>query len=918
MNMDKRIKALVVLATAVVGVGRLGGEELRTSEELLVNVETVMTQENESARANLAVVAKVTTSYVSGHEHLSAINDGLLPERSNDNSHGAYGNWPMKGTQWVGYEWPKEVVVDQVEVFWYDDGRGVRLPRAARVKYWTGTDWAVVQGSEGLGLEKDKLNVVKFPAVKTTKLRLEMEGEGDSSTGAMEWVVRDEGSSPDFPPVVNAGVDRILVMGGRTYLKGSKRETGKKGVKTELKWEKASGPGEVKFEKVGSIETSATFSAPGVYELKLVGSASGLSSEDVVRVRVDPVRAVADLHPIQTKKYALDSTLWNARAKALITKWIPHCVAENDKPDLKEGGMNNIIEAGKRLRGEPSKAHIGYPFSNAWVLNTVEAMCVAQMVDAQGDAEIEAAQKAMRDKLEEWIPLLLAAQEPDGYFQTRFTLGSARDRQTNRKAERWDPRFRTEHEGYVAGYFIEAGVAHYLATEGKDLRLYNAAKKLADCWYDNVGPAPKKPWYDGHQAMEIALFRLAGLVDEVEGAGKGAKYAELAKYLLDARATTGKSEGEYDQTHVPVTHQYAAVGHAVRAVYNYTAMADVAKRAGDTDYQSAVRSLWDNLVNRKYYVTGGVGSGETSEGFGADYSLPNNAYCESCSGAGMLFFQQRMNVLDGSAKYADIYEETLFNAILSDIDLAGENFTYTNALDTEEKRYKWHVCPCCVGNIPRTLLMLPTWTYAAGPSGLNVNLFIGSTMTVDGVAGTKVKVKQETNYPWDGKVVMTLEPEAEKTFELRVRMPDRSVSEIYTSVPEANGLTGLMVNGEAARYETADGYAVIRRTWRKGDKVSFELPMAIQRVRAIEQVAATRGRVAIKRGPIVFNFEAVDQTLGGVLPPDAELKAQWEPDLLGGVMTIRGKWADGSPLLGIPNYARNNRGGRSMVWLRER
>ena len=209
----------------------------------------------------------------------------------------------------------------------------------------------------------------------------------------------------------------------------------------------------------------------------------------------------------------------------------------------------------------------------------------------------------MKATLEDWIPKILAAQESDGYIQTAFTLS---DRQ------HWSPRHRGDHEGYVAGYFLEAGIALYNLTEGQDLRLYNAAKKLADCWDAHIGPAPRQPWYDGHQAMEIALVRFGRFVNDVEGPGKGDRYIQLAKFLLDCR----QDGSEYDQSHVPVVQQYEAVGHAVRASYSYAGMSDVAMETGDIDYQSAVLSLWDNIVNRKYYVTGGIGSGETSEGFG--------------------------------------------------------------------------------------------------------------------------------------------------------------------------------------------------------------------------------------------------------------------------------------------------------------
>ena len=319
------------------------------------------------------------------------------------------------------------------------------------------------------------------------------------------------------------------------------------------------------------------------------------------------------------------------------------------------------------------------------MLNTVEAMCIAQMLDANGDAEIDQAQKAMRDELEEWIPLLLAAQEPDGYFQTRFTLGTARERSaaTRRSVGTSGSAASTKATSPATSSRPASPITSRPAARTAALRRREETGRLL---VRQHRPAPKKAWYDGHQEMEMALLPSRPLRRRSRGRREGPQVRRTRKIPSRLpRQSRAWQEGEYDQSHVAGTQQYAAVGHAVRAVYSYAAMADAAKVSGDVDYQSAVRSIWDNLVNRKYYVTGGVGSGETSEGFGGDYSLPVHAYCESCSGCGMLFFQHKMHALTGHAKYADLYEETLYNAILSDIDLAGENFTYTNSLDTDER-----------------------------------------------------------------------------------------------------------------------------------------------------------------------------------------------------------------------------------------
>ncbi|MBV8780990.1 MAG: glycoside hydrolase family 127 protein, partial [Phycisphaerae bacterium] len=340
---------------------------------------------------------------------------------------------------------------------------------------------------------------------------------------------------------------------------------------------------------------------------------------------------------------------------------------------------------------------------------------------------------------------------------------------------------------------------------------------------------------------------------------------------------------------------------------------------GDPAFWSSTLSIWDNLVNRKLYVTGGIGSGETSEGFGGDYSLPSqSAYCESCSSCGMIFFQHNLNLATRSAMYADLYETTLYNALLGAVDLPAKHFTYTNSLDSSEGRYLWHTCPCCVGNIPRTLLMLPTWMYSKSGDELYVNLFVGSTINVGKVAGLDVQVVQSTNYPWDGKVTMTVNPASESHFAIHIRSPRRQVSTLYTATPDSDGILSMSVNGQAVDVQPdADGYVVINRTWKPGDQIMFEVPIKVQQIRATDKIVSTRGRVALARGPLIYNIESVDQNVDKPLDDKSELLTDWKPDMLEGIMAIHGRFADGSTLLAIPNYARLNRGGRSLVWMKQ-
>jgi len=889
---------------------------------LLPRWTTLLAAETPVARANLALAATPSSSYVSGDTTLAALNDGFTPRNSRDTSHGTYGNWNRTGTQWVDYTWSQPISTNQVEVYWWNDGRGIGFPSSYRILYWDGAQYVPVLNALGLGLNGNQFNITTFDEVTTTRLRLEIVANGAATdtgiaTGVIEYRVIDSGKSPVFPPTVIAGLNRSVVIGGQTYLAGKvKTLTDGPAAASSLIWTKVSGPGTVTFANAHEPVTTARFSTAGDYVLKLQAGEGSLISADSLSVRVVEAPPAVRWEPVYLQEYKIDSPVLNGRLKTLITAWIPHCLEQLSDLNLAQGGINNFIQAGHKLAGRPAGRHVGYPFANAYVHNLVESMAVALLADAQGDADILAAQSSMRAKLDEWIPLILAAQEADGYLQTRFTLNGG---------NHWDPRTRTEHEGYTAGYFLEAAIAHFQMTGKQDARLYEAAKKLADCWVANLGPAPKKPWYDGHEEMEQALVRFGRFVNDHEGGGKGDNYIQLAQWLLDCRGQGGGTE--YDQTHLPVIQQYEAVGHAVRATYLYSGMADIALETHDPDYQSAVLSLWDDMVNRKYYITGGIGSGETSEGFGKDFSLRNNAYCESCSNCGVLFLQHKLNLTYQDAKFADLIEDTYYNAILGDFDLTGQFYNYTNPLDDQGRngampgrgnaRYAWHSCPCCVGNFPRVLLMAPTWMYAKSPDGLVVNLFVGGTVNIGGVAGTDVQVVQKTDYPWSGAVAMTINPAVAKEFTLRVRVPSRNVSALYPTAPATGGLTSLAVNGQSIKTELQNGYAVITRTWRAGDKIDLVLPMPVQRVKADRRVAADTNRVALRYGPLLYNIESVDGSVDRVLTQDTPLTTEWQPDLLGGVRVINGVFADGSPLVAIPNYARLNRGGRSIVWLRD-
>ncbi|MDZ7639053.1 MAG: glycoside hydrolase family 127 protein [Bryobacterales bacterium] len=731
-----------------------------------------------------------------------------------------------------------------------------------------------------------------------------------------------------------AGVDRVVVLPGKTYLRGwvgrgeppSTTRTWNQGRRrtpamaldaTQIRttWSKQSGPGEVRFRRASSLETTATFSAPGEYVLRLDAytGRSRLSSTLTVKAERAPVGKPWE--PVEVSAFRVTSPFWKQRLHGLAVNWIPHCIAQINRTDIEvgPGGIDNFVEAGKKLRGEKHGVHKGYVFSNAWVYQTIEAMSLAMMLDPQGDPAMLKAFELFRATLDDWIPKILAAQEPDGYLQTAYTLPrEGRDGATVDTSSygHWDPKHRGDHEGYVAGYLLEAAISHYRVTGGRDRRLYDCAKKLADCWEKNLGPAPKKAWYDGHQAMEQALVRFGHFVNEAEGAGKGAKYFTLARFLLDCRYTTAdgpRHQSEYDQSHLPVVEQYEAVGHAVRAVYTYSAMADVAIETGNADYRSAAKAVWDNLSNRKYYVTGGVGSGETSEGFGPDYSLRHRGYNESCSSCGAIFFHWKMGRMWKHGRFADLYEDTLYNALGGCMDLESRHFYYDNPLEARVARYAWHVCPCCVGNVPRTLLMLPTWTYTKASDAIQVNLYAGGAVKIEGVAGGSVEMVQETEYPWRGEVALTVNPDAPRRFAIYMRIPNRDASELYRSLPAITETPVFQVNGAAVKPVLENGYAVLARTWKAGDRVEFVLPLEPQRIQPSEKIEATRGQIALRYGPLIYNIEQADQDILKPVRETGALRAVWKPDLLGGVVAIEGQFADGSPLLAIPHGVRMNR-----------
>ena len=644
------------------------------------------------------------------------------------------------------------------------------------------------------------------------------------------------------------------------------------------------------------------------YNSKSVGIAS--LTTDMGTVSMTPFSPVSEtpLRPVWYNGVKISSPLWKAAVKRMVTKWIPHCIDQLDNNE--NHGIKLFINAGNKLNGQSYTVPAQDPWANGYVHNTVEAMCLALTIDPQGDQEMITAQTAIRNKLAEWIPIILRAQESTGYLNTNYTL---------RNLTPWSNR--NDHEGYIMGYFIEAACAHFLMSGKTDSTLYKAAKKCANYWVSSIGPAPKKTWWDGHEEIKLALVRLARLVDETEGKGKGDAYVTLAKFLLDSR----KGGTDYDQSQALPVLQSEAVGHAVRASYLYTGMTDLGIELKSQSCFDAVRKLWNSVTNNKMYVTGGVGSESSNEGFGPNYKLQNGAYDETCASCGMVFFGNRMNCAYHNARYIDNLERQLYNVVLGSVDIAGVNFYYQNELDFASPRYSWHGCPCCVGNLARTLLSLVPWTYATqGSDTIYVNLFLGSAVSINNIANTSVQFVQTSDYPWEGATSIVVNPAAPAAFTLKVRIPGFIESSLYQPAPYSRTYS-ITVNGATWSGLLDQGYVTITRNWKAGDKVDVTIPLDIMRVHAIPAVTYDTGKVALQRGPIVYNIEDVDNSQGAAncrLPSTAALTATWNPNLLGGVMTINGTavkigGTTSYPFQAIPNYARLNRGGRSVVWIQE-
>ncbi len=622
------------------------------------------------------------------------------------------------------------------------------------------------------------------------------------------------------------------------------------------------------------------------------------------------------IKPVAFTEVEVNDAFWRPRLEANRTVTIPFAFQKCEET----GRIANFARAAGLMPGEFE----GRRYNDSDVFKIMEG--AAYSLRIHPDPELER-------YVDELIGLITAAQEEDGYLYTARTI-DPRNPPAGAGEERWS-NLGASHELYNAGHMYEAAVAYYQATGKRNF--LEVAMKNAD-FIDSVFGPEKRRGFPGHQEIEIGLVKLYRVTGDE-------KYLRLARFFLDERGPDKHrkmfpdsspfsiyNQDWYLQAHKPVIEQSEAVGHAVRATYMYSGMADVAALTGDAAYIRAIDRIWEDVVSRKMYLTGGIGSRHEGEAFGEAYELPNaTAYNESCAAIGNVFWNHRLFLLNGDARYIDVLERTLYNGLLAGISLSGDLFFYPNPLESDGKflfnqgeatRKPWFDCACCPVNFARFMPSIPGYVYASTDDTLYVNLFVAGRGTVE-VGKNHVQVTQETGYPWEGKIRIVLEPEKTAAFSVRVRIPgwarnEPVPSDLYMFVDERDDPATLKVNSETIPLSLEKGYARIFRRWKSGDVIELDLPMPARKVIAAEKVKEDTGKVALQRGPLVYCFEGADnggKVLGRGLPDSLDFQSEFQPDLLGGVSIL--KSADPqNPLVAVPYYAWSHRGvGEMAVWL---
>ena len=609
--------------------------------------------------------------------------------------------------------------------------------------------------------------------------------------------------------------------------------------------------------------------------------------------------------PVAFTSVEVSDAFWGQRLKASREVTIPLAFSKCEET----GRYQNFVEAAQQMHSSENLGIrvAGLPFDDTDVYKTIEG--ASYLLQTYPDPALEA-------YIDSVLVIVAAAQEPDGYLYTARTRNPERPHRWS-GAERW-AQIEDSHELYDLGHMVEGAIAHYRATGKRNF--LDIAIKYADCVCREIGPGEgQQVKVPGHQIAEMALAKLYILTGDK-------KYLDEAKFFIDMRGHGEKGAEEYRQSHVPILEQDEAVGHAVRAEYFYSGIADIAALTGQTDYIDAIDRIWDNMVGKKIYLTGGVGSTSSGEAFGKNYELPNlTSYCETCAAVGNVYFNHRMFLLHGDSKYYDVLERSLYNGVISGVSLDGGTFFYPNPLESDgrHQRQDWFGCACCPSNICRFIPSVPGYVYAVKDNDLYVNLFMANTMH-DSVKNGKVSLKMDTQYPWDGLVRIEVTEAPKKGFNLKLRIPgwvrgEVLPSDLYEYDDDVKLGYKVTVNGEEIKADLQKGYFCIDRQWKPGDVVTLQMDMEPRIVKANELVKDDEGRIAIERGPVVYCAEWPDnpdmKVREVVLNEHPQLEVRKNAGKLYGIDEILVK---DSGLTLIPYYAWNHRGaGDMIVWMKQ-
>ena len=613
------------------------------------------------------------------------------------------------------------------------------------------------------------------------------------------------------------------------------------------------------------------------------------------------------IQPVSFTKVKVNDQFWAPRIELNQKITIPIAISQC----YKTGRVENFKIAAKLTKG---KFQSEFPFDDSDLYKIIEGASYSLQTNPD---------KLLESRIDSVINYISLAQEADGYLYTNRTIDSLHLHPWVGK-KRWEKDPELSHELYNLGHLYEAAYAHYLATGKRTL--LDVALKSANLVDHDFGPG-KLAYYPGHQVIEMGLAKLYRVTGEE-------RYLKLAKFFLDCR----KGGNEYNQAHKPVIEQDKIVGHAVRATYMYAGMADVSALTGDYSYKNAIDKIWNDLLETKYYVTGGIGSAGSNEGFNDPYSLPNHkAYCETCASISNVMWNYRMFLLEGDSKYYDVLERTLYNALLSGISLSADHFFYPNSLEShgEHKRSAWFGCACCPSNICRFIPSVPGYVYAQKGDSVYVNLYMNNKAGID-LKGGQIEIEQLTDYPWNGKITMNVNPGKVKRLNLLLRIPGWAQNQafptdLYTFNTEDKSKINVAVNGKKVDVSIKNGYAVLAREWKKGDLVVLELPMPVRELVANQQIKDDLGKIALQRGPLVYCAEWPDNKettiLSLLLSPGNKYSTEFVPGLLNGVKLIRTKGSSSRSatssvsnkdltITAIPYYSWANRGqGEMSVWL---